>query len=401
MKIQRLIAVAAVLVSSVAMGQGKDRSQEPGYAESRVKGEKQALVKDFTHPKTEVRGVWFARNDMEDATREQLAGKLEAIKKANFNTVLIDTWFQGYVPYPGSKYVPLYPKFKDQPDDLIAFLVKEAHARGLRVEFWPSYGFYAYFTPDHTKDPSRGAVLDAHPELVAVDSDGGSVLHRSFGDFYSLCPSNPKSYGLLAALYAEQVGKYDVDGLSLDRIRYPEENFCFCDYCKTHFKQDTGMELKAFAEGSPEGAKFLEWRREQTVKAVETIREAALKARPGIAMTAYVLSPTEMNSKAQGWDLWMKHDLLDAVAVSMYGEDPRPTMTRAIELLGNRPEKLICALNAELGADVYTSNIQVGRGFGTIGQFTWYLAPALKVLPELKAGPYAEPAVSSLPRPEK
>lgn len=401
MKFTTIVPAVALFLSAAVFAQPKDHSQEPGYAESKVKAQDQALITTFTHPKTEVRGVWFARNDMEGASREELAKKLDAIKQANFNTVLLDTWFQGYVPYPGSAIVPLYPKFKDQPDDLIAFLVREAHARGLRVDLWPSYGFYAYFTPDHTKDSSHGALLDAHPELMGIDADGKNFLHRSFGDYYSLCPSNPKSHELLARLYAEQVGRYDVEGLSLDRIRYPEENFCFCDYCKSHFKLDTGLELKTFPAGSPEAAKFLQWRREQTAKAVAAIREATLKARPGIGLTAYVLSPTEMDTKAQGWDLWMKRDLLDAVAVSMYGPDPRPTISRALELLGNRQDKLICALSAELPADNYASNIQAGRNAGTLGQFTWYLAPALKAVPTLAAGPYAQPATSPLPGQKK
>lgn len=387
-----------ILLLLATLASAQDRSLEPGQAEARAKSQATTLT-TFTHPASEVRGIWFARDDMQGVSRPDLLKKLDALKSAHFNTILLDTWFQGYVPYAGSDSVPQYPKFKDQPDDLIAFLVKECHARNLRAELWPSYGFYAYFTPDQSKEPSRGALLDKHPDLTAIDDHGQPFLHRSFGDYYSLCPANPQSHKLLAQLYAEQLTRYPADGLSLDRIRFPEDTFCFCDYCKTHFKQDTGLALKPFAKDSPEAKTLLHWRRDQTTQAVQTIREAALKARPGISLTAYVLNPTDMDTKAQGWDLWMKHNLLDAVAVSMYGPDPEPTIAQALKLLDNHPEKLLCALSAELPPATYASNIQRARNHHTLGQFTWYTAPALKSLDVLTAGPYSAPATSPLTRP--
>ncbi|HZZ44919.1 MAG TPA: family 10 glycosylhydrolase [Tepidisphaeraceae bacterium] len=389
------LTLTILLLPTLLLAQSKDRTQEPGYAESQSKSSTELLT-TFTHPTSEVRGVWFARDDMEGFSRDQLLQKLDALHHANFNTIMLDSWFQGYVPYAGSAFVPQYPKFASQPDDLLSFLIKESHARGLRVELWPSYGFYGYFTKDRTKDPSKGALLDAHPDLIAVDSDGNNFLHRTVGDFYSLCPSNPKSHQLLAQLYAEQVQRYPVQGLCLDRIRYPEENFCFCNYCKTHFKQDTGLDLKPFPAGSREAKTFLDWRRQQTAKAVATIRAAVLKVRPDLTLTAYVLNPMDMDTKAQGWDLWMKQGLLDAISVSMYGPDPEPTISRALQLLDNHPEKLICALNAELPAPNYTSNIQRARNHHTLGQYTWYTAPVLKSLDALENGPYSQPATSPL-----
>lgn len=403
--LHRLVAIAALVVSpalTLAQATKTDRSVEPGAAEARQSTREVVLPKEWSHPKVEVRGVWLARNDMEGVSREELAKKLDAIREANLNHVLVDTWFQGYVPYPGSEMAPQYPKFKDQEGDVIEFLVREGQRRGLRVDLWPSYGFYAYFTPDATKDKSMGALLDKNPGLVAVDDQGNKFLHRSFGDYYSLCPSNPKSHELLAGLYAEQLRRYPADGLSLDRIRYPEENFCFCSYCKEHFEKETGVALKAYPAGSSEAKRVLEWRRERTVAAVAKIREEALKARPGIALTAYVVGPMEMDSKAQGWDLWVKRGLVDAVAVSMYGADIRPAAERALELLEGKREKLMCALNADLpNKDVYLANIEVARGYRTLGQVTWYLDPMLKTVGGLKAGPYAKEAETPLPAPER
>src|SRR3954451_10114419 len=90
-------------------------------------------------------------------------------------------------------------------EDELGTVVAEAHRRGLRVEPWISYGFYAYFTPDAAKDKSMGAILDRHPELVSIDASGRKSIHRQFGDFHSLCPANPKSHEILGQIMVEVV----------------------------------------------------------------------------------------------------------------------------------------------------------------------------------------------------
>jgi uncharacterized lipoprotein YddW (UPF0748 family) len=270
--------------------------------------------------------------------------------------------------------------------------VEESHQRGLRAEAWMEYGFYAYFTADATKDPSMGAILDKNPELLSVDPKGAKFIHRSFGDFYSLCPSNPKSHEVLAGLCAEVVKKYPVDGINLDRIRYAASDYCYCAYCKGAFHKDTGIELKEFEAGSGEAMAWLVWKREQTAKAVATIAKAVRSARPGLAITSYVVGPDEMDDKAQGWDLWVKEGSVDALAVSMYGADIEPAARKALALLGGDKEKLICAINAGMKTDIFASNVEVARRYGGRGQFIWHYGDFVDDLEALVRGPYQREA---------
>ena len=400
----RMTHVAAALIFSTLVTAASfaqttpSRLQEPGQAEGQQNTRAVTLPTKWNHPDTEIRGVWVTRNDMElqkDETSAQRDQRLrDTVKKlhdANFNLLLIDTWFQGYVPYEGSSVAPAYKPFKG--DDLVKLLIDAAHEHGMQTQAWLSYGFYAYFTPDASKDKSMGAILDKHPELLAINNEGNGKLHRSFGDYFSLCPSNPGSHGVLAQLMLEQVNRYAFDGVHLDRIRYPEDTFCFCGYCKEHFKHDTGLDLKDYPKGSDEARKLLQWRREQTATAVAHFRDVVQKAKPGLPMTAYVVGPFEMDSKAQGWDLWAQRGLVDAVGVSMYGADIRPAAEKALQLLGPAKDKLVCALSAEVKPSaVYLSNSEVAREYSKLGQFTWYLAPLSDDLQGLGQGPYAKPA---------
>jgi uncharacterized lipoprotein YddW (UPF0748 family) len=399
--VQPLATLTALAALAAAHGQTTRPAVglEPGEAEARQRATPAPRATTFTSPATEVRGIWLASRDM-TRPRDELRAMLDQLKAANFNTVLIDTYFRGYVAYPGSAHLPQFPAFRGE--DILGWLIDECHARGLRAELWMEYGFYSYFTPDATRDPSMGKILDAHPELLSIDSKGNRYIHRGFGDFYSICPSNPQSHQILADVYSEAVRKYPkAQGVNLDRIRYAGGNYCYCDYCRKHFHRDTGVELTTFVAGSREAKRFLQWKREQTTKAVETIARALRAARPGIVITSYVVGPDEMDDMAQGWDLWMKAGLLDGVAVSMYGADIRPAATRAIKLLGPQRDKLICAVSCEQATDVYLTNIQLARQFGKLGQFTWHFGQVWDDIDGLHSGPYQRPAASSLARPRE
>jgi uncharacterized lipoprotein YddW (UPF0748 family) len=244
-----LLRLLAVTLIAWQQPTTRPAGQEPGEAESRQQTSDAPRVTTFTHPSIEIRGVWLASRDM-TAPKDTLIAKLDALKSANFNTLLIDTYFKGFVVYPGGSIVPQAPEFRGKPD-VLAMLIEESHKRGIRADMWMEYGFYGYFTADATKDNSMGPILDAHPELLSVDAEGTRFIHRSFGDFYSICPSNPKSHEILAQIYAEAVTRYPkAHGVNLDRIRYADANYCYCDYCKEHFKADTGIELTKFAEGT-------------------------------------------------------------------------------------------------------------------------------------------------------
>src|SRR5882757_785290 len=98
------IGFVVVLFLSAACGLAQPITRpsllEPGEAESRDHTAKVPLPTTWSHPETEIRGVWISTNEML-LPRDQLAAKLDQLKATNFNTILIDTYFRGFVAYPG------------------------------------------------------------------------------------------------------------------------------------------------------------------------------------------------------------------------------------------------------------------------------------------------------------
>ena len=392
-RVQRVVIVLSLMWCFAVVVMAQPAGLEPGEAEARERAPTSPLITQWTHPQAEVRGIWLASRDML-LPKDQLREKLDAIQSANFNIVLIDSLFRGYVAYPRSTHLPQYPQFDGE--DVFGWLVEQCHQRGLRAGAWMEYGFYAYFTPDASNDASMGPILDMHPELLSINFNGDRYIHRNFGDFYSLCPSNPRSHEILAQIMVEAVTKYPVDELNLDRIRYAGGDYCYCDHCRTHFHRETGIVLRPFSPDSDEAAKWLAWKREQTAKAVEHIVNAVRQAVPSLPITAYVVGPDEMNDKAQGWDLWMQRDLLDGIAVSMYGAEIESAAARARQLLGPAQAKLIGAISCEQQTKVFLSNIQRTRQLGMIGQYTWHFGEVADDIEALREGPYGKPAEPSL-----
>jgi len=394
MKFKFLVLAQLLALSVTGTSQAQTTvTLEPGQAEAATTATDQVDVPTtWTSPAVEARAVWLTGTELLKP-REEIIAMLDALADANFNAVLLDTWFRGYVIYPGSKLIPQYPS-AEPAGDVLSWVIPEAKKRGFQVQAWPEYGFYAYHTMDATKDSSKGPVLDKHPTLLAVAADGSSFIHNpTFGDFYSMCPANPESHKLLADLYVETMTKYDFDGLNLDRMRFPSGEFCHCEFCKAHFEKDTDIKLAAFDEGTSAAASFLEWKRNKLADGVETIVKAMRAARPDAQITAYVVGPDEMHEKAQSWDLWVKRDLLDVISVSMYGPDIRPAAEKARAILGDNSNILIAAVNAGIGSsDALLRNIGFARSMTPVGQFVWYAVDVMDDLDELKAGPYSKPA---------
>jgi uncharacterized lipoprotein YddW (UPF0748 family) len=388
------IRVAVITLAMVTFSRAQSRpiGLEPGEAEGRNKTRELDPNLKFNHPAVETRGVWVASNDLL-GPRDVLLHKFDRLKSAHFTTVMIDSWFRGYTAYPDSAIAPEYPDLKGE--DTLGVMMDEAHKHGLHVQAWISYGFYAYWTKDASKDSSMGPILTKYPELASVDAQGRKLIHRTVGDFYSLCAANPKSHEILGQIMKEIVTRYAwIDGIHLDRIRFPEADFCYCDYCKTHFQQDTGIELKPFKPNTDEHLAWINWKRQQTLAAVKHFAAVIHSVNRKLPITAYVVGPDEMDARGQSWDLWAKEGVLDAIAVSMYNADIHPAADKALARLGDARSRLICALSADnIPTPIYAANIQAARDVSPLGQYTWFLGQLDDAdFDALEAGPYSQPA---------
>jgi len=350
----------------------------------------------------ELRGIWVSRTDIYKG-KAFISKMFSALAEANINTVCLPTYYKGVVTYPGSKYLPIDPVLEKIDPDYLNWMIKEAKKNGLSVEAWPEYGYYAYFTPDLSKETTWGVFLDKYPELTAITVDGVPYLSNKFGTYFSLCPSNPKSHELMTDLLTEMVAKYDFDALNVDRARYPSDQFCFCDYCKKHFKQETGLTLDKALLSDPGKKKVLiQWRKDRVTSFMERLRRSVDKTRPGVRITADVWSGvSDSDEKGQDWPTWLDRGYLDIAVPMMYYNNITQEMNNAISKAPSS-RYMAAGITVETNKpETVRQHIQQARDVNAAGFVLWYMGTVEDDLPLLKSTVLSKPAKPFYPERRK
>lgn len=177
----------------------------------------------FAQPKYEVRAVWlttiggidwpstFAHDGMGiEAQKQQLCQMLDRLKKAGVNTVLLQTRVRATTIYP-SDIEPWDGCLSGKPGvspgyDALQMAIDESHRRGMELHAW-------VVTIPVGKWNTYGCkrIRQRYPSLIMKIGDEGYM--------------NPESYltaDYLTNICQEITERYDIDGIHLDYIRYPE-----------------------------------------------------------------------------------------------------------------------------------------------------------------------------------
>lgn len=184
----------------------------------------------------EARALWVNRWDYGNA--ESIRQVMEVAARGHFNMV----YFQVRGPSDALYRSPLDPCSKrlcgrlgGVPTwDPLEVAVREAHARGLQLHAWLNAlsgwestraADCAGLVPSVPGQPNHELV--DHPEW-AMRTRSGNLQPCPNGpdvEYIYLSPGNPGVRTHLARVAADVVRRYDVDGIHLDRIRYPGRDY--------------------------------------------------------------------------------------------------------------------------------------------------------------------------------
>ena len=174
-------------------------------------------------PKYEVRAVWLTTIKSLDwpkakatsATgieqqKRQLCDILDRLHRSNVNTILLQTRVRATTIYP-SNYEPwdacLTGKGGKNPGyDPLQFAIDECHKRGMELHAW-----VVSIPVGKWNDIGCKRLRERYP----------SMIHK-IGDEGYMNPEQSQTAEYIGKICREIVEKYDVDGIHLDYIRYPE-----------------------------------------------------------------------------------------------------------------------------------------------------------------------------------
>ncbi len=211
--------------------------------------------------------------------------------------------------------------------DVLAELLTAAHARGIEVHAWygvaPTYHdvYRGLNTPANWMYNRRGPNAPVADRWVTRSASGTWSTY--------LDPGVPGVQSHVAAVVGEIARRYAVDGIHLDYVRYDGADQGYNPLALAAYRAQTG----ASGTPSPSNTAWTTWRREQTRQIVLKAGEAVRSARPGVTLSAAVITwgagPATTDRAGfratlpytrtlQDWDGWVRRGEIDAVVPMNY-----------------------------------------------------------------------------------
>jgi uncharacterized lipoprotein YddW (UPF0748 family) len=344
----------------------------------------------------EFRAAWDFDNSNSSSygDKEKWEKSMEALKKGGFNAI-IPNMLRGGLAHFNSSLMP-HSTTSNEIGDQLDLCVNAAKKYGIKV--------HPYTACWNCVGASQEYIdMRINEERTQVGADGDVKIH--------LCPSHPDNFKLMRDSILEMVDNYDIDGIHLDYIRYTYSDTCFCTGCLERFQEQTGLTVTewpgdCYKDGVFE-EEYLEWRREQINRLVETVNIEAKKRKPEIKISAAVFRnyPDCRESVAQDWKKWLEDGLIDFACPMNYHqelEDFRYTVEKQMSLVAES-EKIYPGIgyhsgSSQLSPDQVAAQIDIARELGAKGfvLFSYTMTMREALLPLLVTGSTATPVLGCL-----
>lgn len=276
----------------------------------------------YTPKKHEVRAVWLTtfrgldwpttqvKSEADIALqKKELTDILDQLQAVHINTVIFQTRVRGNLIYPSDIEIwceSLTGKAGGNPGyDPLAFAIEECHKRGMELHAWMVT--VPLGSDEVHKEMGAQSITKRYPHLC-----------KRFRNHWYLNPGHPDSQKYLASLVNELLTRYDVDGVHLDYIRYPDRPQRFPD-ATDYRKYGKSKEL-------------YQWRRDNITRLVRGVYEEVKRLKPWVKVSSAPLGKYRNTSRYKsGWNgyndvyqetqRWMREGIQDMIFPMLYYRD--------------------------------------------------------------------------------
>lgn len=329
-------------------------------------------------PDPETRGVWVTGNYLAGGPTA-IENLVKSVAAAHLNVIYIDVWYQGSTIYP-SKVVPAAGGPVQNPSfagtDPLKTLISIAHQHGIEVFAWFEYGLAVGMGSDSTQVPN---ILRVHPDWSMVQRDTTKNFNYDAGDHIYLFwadPAVPAAADFIVNLFKECAQRYpDLDGIELDRLRYPGTDFSYSDAARQSYEARYGVDPLTLSDTNPT---WEAWREEEVTDVVRRIYQAVKSANPNCVVSAAVDPwglPGLPSTNLQEWNVWADSGYVDALEPETYW-DISAYESEVPPLRNLVPKNFYLysgiALNQTGSTENTVKEIEFARDDGWQGETIWY-----------------------------
>jgi uncharacterized lipoprotein YddW (UPF0748 family) len=283
-------------------------------------------MRDLALHAVEGRAVWVTRWDYK--TADDIRRIIDNCARTGFNMILFQVRGNATAFYRSSiepwawELTSSGPATtgRDPGFDPLALAVERAHRRG--VELHAYMNVFPGWMSQKYPPPEVGQLWTRHPDWFMVDRDGRKMipwdrdLSPQKRDYYTwLNPATAEVRDYAVSVFREVAERYDVDGIHLDYVRYPDVgDFSYDPVSLRRFREETGK--------APDEAPELwtRWRGRQVSEVVRRICDECKKVKPDLMISASVArDPIHGSEKLMQRSLeWMAAGKIDAAFPMIY-----------------------------------------------------------------------------------
>lgn len=305
------------------------------------------------------------------------------LKESGINTLFVNVLWAGLAHYP-SQVVPSSDTNRRLGDQTRACL-EAARKHGLKVHAWKVCWQFEN-APAELREQFR--------------TEGRLQQNANGGTVNWLNPALPANREMEIAALEELARQYELDGIHLDYIRYPDSQSCFAPASRQAFERWRGQAVSNWPAEVRSGAgrqEYQRWRAGVITDHVREIRQRLKAIKPELQLSAAVWGgyPDTIPSIGQDWGLWLKEGYVDFVCPMNYTEDPfrfSALVQKQLDLPGAAgrvfPGIGITASESQLRPDEVVEQIVTLRRLNAPGFALYDLSQTLRqdILPVLRQG---------------
>ena len=294
-------------------------------------------------PDDEVRALWVVRDAL--TTPESVTRLVDFAAQTRFHILFVQVRGRGDAYYHSNIDPPSTALKAPLSDfDPLRYLLELAHRRGIAVHAWLNI-YYAWSDTKHAPPPPH--LVAKHPEWILSNAKGVRMdqvppakwkSERMEG--YFLSPSVPEFRAHMANVVHELATTYDIDGIHLDYIRYPNKEYSFDPHGRSQFLLKYGVDPVELAGNRAALEKMVGARSlaamdsiysEERAAQVDSMVMAIHDASGGKPVSAAVIADplNARTDKGQDWPTWVHQGWVDFVVPMAYSMTPLEIEGRA------------------------------------------------------------------------
>jgi len=282
------------------------------------------------------RYFWVVRDGL--ASPRQVDRLLERAQAAGANGILVQVVGRGEAYYQ-SEILP--PADFSGFEDPLAYIIQEAGPMGMEVHAWVN-AYLVWSAPWLPESPDH--IYHRHPEWFTANRNGRNSRSYTRDEAEAaglvgatLSPAYPGVKEYISSIAVEIAENYNIDGVHLDYIRYPNSSFGYAPGEVELFQIATGFS----PEEAPE--QWGIWRQHQVTETVATVRTALRSVNPGVLLSCAVMAnPYSAASEFScNWQNWLSLGLVDFVCPMAYTSNTRRALELASSTTSVCPEKVV------------------------------------------------------------